>query len=354
MVEKQHKVSFTSALRAWHLTKNARSMPWKEISDPYRIWLSEIILQQTRVEQGLSYYNNFITHFPTIQDLAFAPDDRVFKLWEGLGYYSRCRNLLATARYITNELDGVFPSDQKGLLDLKGVGQYTAAAIGSFAFNLPLAVLDGNVFRVLARCFGIDTPIDSTQGKIQFKELAAELLDNDNPALHNQAMMDLGAVVCSPRKPDCLNCPLKGFCLANAGEQWDKFPVKQQRIQVKQRFLYYLILDCKGERLVRKRAGKDIWQHLFEFILKETDEPVAPEELKRMDFWGLPVLHEARGSFHLTDELRHVLTHQRIHSRLLMVKVDNKFQMVGYTWKKPEELKQLPFPRLINRFLEIL
>jgi A/G-specific adenine glycosylase len=329
-------------------------MPWKEIRDPYKIWLSEIILQQTRVEQGLSYYNNFITHFPTVKDLANAADEQVFKLWEGLGYYSRCRNLLATARYITNELYGIFPSDHKGLLALKGVGPYTAAAIGSFAFNLPLAVLDGNVFRVLARCFGMDTPIDSTQGKIQFKELAAQLLDNENPALHNQAIMDLGAVVCSPRKPDCPNCPLQAICQANANGSWDKFPVKHQKIQVKQRFLYYLILDYKGERMVRERIGKDIWQHLFEFILKETDEPVAPEELLSMDFWGLPVLNVAWGSVQLTDELRHVLTHQRIHSRLLMVKVDKKLQIAGYTWKKPDELKKLPFPRLINRFLEIL
>ena len=354
MVEKQHKVSFTSALRAWHLTQNTRSMPWKEISDPYRIWLSEIILQQTRVEQGLSYYHNFISNFPTVKDLADAADERVFKLWEGLGYYSRCRNLLATARYISNELDGKFPSDHQGLLALKGVGPYTAAAIGSFAFNLPLAVLDGNVFRVLARCFGIDIAIDSSKGKTAFRELAEQLLDKDNPAQHNQAMMDLGAVVCSPRKPDCPNCPLQGICQANAEEKWDMFPVKQQKIQVRQRFLYYLMIDYKGERLVRERTGKDIWQHLFEFILKETDEPVAPEELMRMDFWDLPASNGGKGLTQLTDEVRHILTHQRIHSRLLLVKVDKKIQVEGYTWKKPEELKQLAFPRLINRFLEIL
>jgi len=329
-------------------------MPWKGISDPYKIWLSEIILQQTRVEQGLAYYNNFVNHFPTINDLANAADDQVFKLWEGLGYYSRCRNLLATARFVNNELSGNFPTDYKGLLALKGVGPYTAAAIGSFAFNLPLAVLDGNVFRVLARCFGIDTPIDSTMGKTQFREFAAQLLDNENPALHNQAIMDLGALVCSPSKPDCLNCPLQGICQANADGNWDKFPVKNKKTQVKHRFLYYLILDYKGERMVRKRTGKDIWQHLFEYILKESDEPVAPEDLKRMDFWGLSTSNVPRGSVQLTDELKHVLTHQRIHSRLLMVQVEKKLQIAGYTWKKPEELKQLPFPRLINKFLEIL
>jgi A/G-specific adenine glycosylase len=329
-------------------------MPWKEISDPYRIWLSEIILQQTRVDQGLSYYHNFISNFPTVKDLADATDERVFKLWEGLGYYSRCRNLLATARFISNELDGQFPSDHQGLMALKGVGPYTAAAIGSFAFNLPLAVLDGNVFRVLARCFGIDTPIDSSKGKTAFRELAEQLLDKDNPAQHNQAMMDLGAVVCSPRKPDCPNCPLQGICQANGEEKWDMYPVKQQKIQVRQRFLYYLMIDYKGERLVRERIGKDIWQHLFEFILKETDEPVAPEELMRMDFWDMPASYGGKGLAQLTDEVRHILTHQRIHSRLLLVKVDKKVQVEGYTWKKPDELKQLAFPRLINRFLEIL
>lgn len=328
-------------------------MPWKAIKDPYKIWLSEIILQQTRVEQGLSYYNNFIARFPAIQDLANAPDDQVFKLWEGLGYYSRCRNLLLTARYISNELGGHFPNNLEGLLALKGVGAYTAAAIGSFAFNLPLAVLDGNVFRVLSRYFGIETPVDSGIGKKQFRELAEALLDHKNPALYNQAIMDLGAVVCTPKKPDCKICPFQRNCQAHAAQNWDKLPVKQQKIKVKYRYLYYLKLDYHGETLVRKRTGKDIWQNLFEFFLKETDEPASPEDLMQPDFWGLPVSNMKHCRMQLTDEIKHVLTHQRIHARLLKLSLKAKFEVQGYNWIRDEHLKQLSFPRLINRFLEI-
>lgn len=354
MVEKQHEVTFQEILAHWHLTQNTRSMPWKGIRDPYRIWLSEIILQQTRVEQGLSYYNRFLEHFPTIHQLAEAPDESVFKLWEGLGYYSRCRNLLATARFVSMELHGQFPQTEKGLLSLKGVGKYTAAAIGSFAFDLPLAVVDGNVYRVLSRYFGLDTPIDSPAGRDMFADLASSLLDAKQPARHNQAIMDLGAVVCKPRNPDCNDCPFQSSCLAHRDSLQDKLPVKSQKIKVRARFMYYLILEHQGERLVRKREEKDIWQNLFEFVLRETDEPATEEELRKWAFWGLPS-HVSRGHTPvLSEEFTHVLTHQRIKARFLHLHTNQSINIPGYSWMGESAISKLPFPRLINRYLDSL
>ena len=354
MVEKQHEVNFTRSLLEWNSDVNNREMPWKGIRDPYKIWLSEIILQQTRVEQGLAYYNRFIEHFPTVHDLAAANDDQVFKLWEGLGYYSRCRNLLITARQISQELNGQFPADHKGLLGLKGIGPYTAAAIGSFAFGLPLAVLDGNVYRVLARFFGLKTPIDTTEGKHQFSYLADQLLDKNNPGLYNQAIMDLGAVICTPKKPACENCPLKLNCSAHVSQNWNELPVKSKKVAVRQRFLYYLILEHNGSRLVRKRTTSDIWQNLFEYVLREVVEPVTEKELIDPEFWGLTDLSPWKNPFLFSGELIHVLTHQRIHSNCLYIKIEHKINLEGYSWKEAAEWQQLSFPKLINRFLEIL
>ncbi len=354
MVEKQHEVSFTRPLMDWNSKVNTREMPWKGIRDPYKIWLSEIILQQTRVEQGLAYYNRFIAHFPTVEDLAAANDDLVFKLWEGLGYYSRCRNLLITARQVSYELNGQFPADYKGLLALKGVGPYTAAAIGSFAFALPLAVLDGNVFRVLARFFGLDTPIDTKEGKLQFSGMADQLLDKENPGAYNQAIMDFGAVICTPKKPACDVCPLQLNCSAFANKNWNELPVKSKKVLVKQRFLYYLILEHHGARLVRKRTSDDIWQNLFEYVLREADEPATEKELSDPVFWGFSSIASWKSPFIFSGDLIHVLTHQRIYSNCLYVKIDYKIDYEGYSWMEATEWQQLPFPKLINRFLEIL
>jgi A/G-specific adenine glycosylase len=214
MEKNKKNTFFTQQLLKWDKKQNSRAMPWKGEKDPYKIWLSEIILQQTRVEQGLGYYNRFIAEFPTIHDLAKAPETKVFKLWEGLGYYTRCKNIIITARYISSELKGKFPVTYNDILKLKGVGPYTAAAIASFAFNLPHAVVDGNVFRVLARYFGIDTPIDSITGKKNFTVLANELIDKKIPGKYNQALMDFGAVLCKPQQPLCDTCPLKPNCSA--------------------------------------------------------------------------------------------------------------------------------------------
>ena len=252
------KADFTKKLLQWNQRSNNRAMPWKGEKDPYRIWLSEIILQQTRVEQGLAYYQRFIQTFPTIHDLANAPEKEVFKLWEGLGYYTRCKNLLATAVYISKELNGQFPATYSSILALKGIGPYTAAAIGSFAFNLPHAVTDGNVLRVLSRYFGISTPIDTTEGKKRYDLLAEALLDKQQPGIYNQAIMDFGAVICKPQQPLCPVCPQQKECVALATGNVKLLPVKEKQLVKKTRWFYYLVVQVKDEVLLNKRTGKDI------------------------------------------------------------------------------------------------
>src|SRR5262245_7782259 len=256
------KPDFTKKLLTWNKSSNKRQMPWKGEKDPYKIWLSEIILQQTRVEQGLEYYKKFIAKFPTVHDLAKAPEQQVFKLWEGLGYYTRCKNLVATAKVISKEKGGKFPNTYEDIKSLKGIGPYTAAAIASFAFNLPYAVVDGNVFRVLARVFGISKATDSTKGKSFFNELATELLDTKQPGLYNQAIMDFGATVCKPALPLCTKCVMKNNCYAFLNDRVNELPVKEKKINIKKRWFYYLVMEYKNEIVVRQRTGKDIWQQL--------------------------------------------------------------------------------------------
>lgn len=327
-------------------------MPWKGVRDPYKIWLSEVILQQTRVEQGLAYYNRFIRHFPSIHDLAKASDNEVFKMWEGLGYYTRCRNLIKTARTISNEMRGVFPQTKEGLLSLKGVGAYTAAAIGSFAFGLPLAVVDGNVQRVLTRVFGISDPVDQSAGKKNIEQLAEDLLAIDDPASYNQAIMDFGATVCKPKNPACVSCPFKKKCYAAQHDAQDQFPVKSKKKKPTDRFFYYLLLEHRGSRLVRKRTENGIWKDLYEFILKEKDEPASDKELTKLSFWGISHRLTNKDVVRLSDPMTHQLTHQRIHAKILHVNIHKKKDHVGYEWKSSTQLKKLAFPRLITRYIE--
>ena len=244
-------------------------MPWKGEKDPYKIWLSEIILQQTRVEQGLDYYHRFIQMFPDIRQLAKAKDALIFKLWEGLGYYSRCRNLIDTARFISKELDCRFPNSYQSIRELKGVGPYTAAAISSFAFNLPHAVVDGNVSRVLSRVFGIEKPVDSTEVKKYLSTLAEELLDKKQPGIYNQAIMDFGAVVCKPSIPLCSICPFNKTCFAFLNDKVKKLPVKSKRITIKERWFYYLVIEGENGVIIQQRKSKDIWNQLYEFPMIE-------------------------------------------------------------------------------------
>src|ERR1043166_2452290 len=260
---------FSSILLKWNKEENNRQMPWKGEKDPYKIWLSEIILQQTRVDQGLKYYEKFITAFPDIDRLANASDQRIYKYWEGLGYYTRCKNLIATARNVSKNLDGKFPETYEGIKNLKGIGPYTAAAIASFGFNEQRAVVDGNVFRVLSRMFGIAKSIDSAEGKKWFNDLAGRLLYKKDPALYNQAIMDLGAVVCKP-VPVCELCPFKKKCHARLTNKVHSLPVKGKKVLIRKRWFNYVLLEYKGKLAIRKREEKDIWHNLFEFLLVES------------------------------------------------------------------------------------
>ena len=261
-------------------------MPWRNTTNPYYIWLSEIILQQTRVAQGTSYYLKFIEHFSTIQDLANADEQLVLKLWQGLGYYSRARNLHFTAQHIVNDLDGKFPNTYKELVKLKGVGDYTASAIASICFNESTAVVDGNVYRLLSRYYGIKTPINSSQGIKEFKELAQRLIDQNNPATHNQAIMEFGARMCRPQNPDCETCPFNDSCVALELKKIKELPVKDKKSKIRKRFFNYIVLlTDDGKTILNQRTEKGIWRNLYEFPLIESDSIIDEEELVKNDFF---------------------------------------------------------------------
>ena len=350
MTKNNDKPFLTKSLLFWNREINTMEMPWKGEKDPYKIWLSEIILQQTRVEQGWAYYLRFIKKYPTVKKLATANDTDVFKLWEGLGYYSRCRNLLTSARLIYGELGGIFPSSYAGILQLKGVGPYTAAAIASFAFGLPFAVVDGNVNRVLARFFGIETPVDSTEGKKIFSVLAQELLDLKEPGLYNQAIMDFGATVCKPQLPLCVECVLNKNCAAyNTGRIAD-LPVKEKKIVKKNRWFYYILLENEGQYFIRTRQTKDIWQGLSEFILVEWPERVEVKQLlKTREFKSF-----VGAGFELTGyskEYKQQLTHQTVHAVFIDGKMNAGEEPKGYDKVGIKNIKRRAFPRLLNDFL---
>jgi len=271
-------MKFSGRIIHWYLL-NKRDLPWRETKDPYAIWLSEVILQQTRVDQGLSYYHRFLTAFPKVKDLADAEEFEVMKLWQGLGYYSRARNLHSTAKSIVEKHGGVFPNRYEDIIALKGIGPYTAAAIASFAFGLPFATVDGNVYRILSRIFGLEIPIDSTEGKKQFAELGNELLDNTQPGLFNQAMMELGALVCNPKNPQCNICPFKKDCKAKALDLIDVLPVKEKKVKVKERVFHYLVMSDEKSVVMKCRGAGDIWQGLFDFPVIEDMKPLNNAEL---------------------------------------------------------------------------
>jgi A/G-specific adenine glycosylase len=347
----QHKSDFRKKLLLWNQLENDRQMPWKQEPDPYKIWLSEIILQQTRVEQGWSYYEAFILQYPNIHSLAQAPEEDVFKLWEGLGYYSRCRNLIYTARHISASLRGVFPNTYEELLNLKGVGPYTAAAIGSFAFNLPNAVVDGNVIRVLARFFGLDFSGQDSNGKKWFQQLAQELLDKKNPATYNQAIMDFGAVICKPKAALCNSCPLASNCYAYQNNKVFSLPIRSKAKPKKERWFYYFIAEYKQEVLVRKRVENDIWQQLHEFLCIETSLEKNMEavlELFENHFFSHPQFSIQSCS----EVMKHTLTHQQIYLRFVHLKLNKKLMMDGFTYHKIGQLNQIAFPKAIINFLE--
>ena len=343
---------FSGILLRWNAKNNRRKMPWKGEKDPYKIWLSEIILQQTRVEQGWSYYNKFVSNFPDIHQLARATEKRIYKLWEGLGYYTRCKNLIETAKYISKERAGTFPDTYEDILMLKGVGQYTAAAISSFAYNLPKAVVDGNVFRVLSRVFGLSIPIDSSEGKKYFSKLANDLLDKKKPGIYNQAIMDFGAVICKPVNPLCTDCVFNKHCIAFSKNKISTLPVKQKKLKIQTRWFYYLLIEYKGRVYISKRIKNDIWKNLYEFVLIETS--IKSDEkniLKQAIKDGILI----KGSFKVQSVSTicfQQLSHQKIYGQFIRIVSTTKISLPKLLSVSKSQLTQYAFPRFINSYLK--
>lgn len=373
-------MEFANTIISW-FRENGRALPWRETRDPYAIWLSEIILQQTRIAQGWEYWERFMAQYPTVEDLAAAHEDEVLKLWQGLGYYSRARNLHTAAKQIVAL--GHFPDTLEGIKQLKGVGDYTAAAIGSFAFDIPAAVVDGNVYRVLARYFGIDTPINSTQGKKEFAALAQSLLPSSKAsdslptsspvAAYNQAMMDFGAIQCTPQSPKCLLCPLAETCEAMRTNRVAELPVKQKTMKVKTRHLSYIYIRCKGETAIRRRGEGDIWQGLWEpFNASDIAEACASPSSAQASLsstkfsTSLTKLSsfkkELAADLHLSNvdalqllaqDVKHVLTHRILLADFYLLETDAHPQLPDdYIWIKEEEIEDYGIPRLIELMLE--
>ena len=399
-------MEFANTIISW-FRENGRALPWRETRDPYAIWLSEIILQQTRIAQGWEYWERFMAQYPTVEDLAAAHEDEVLKLWQGLGYYSRARNLHTAAKQIVAL--GHFPDTLEGIKQLKGVGDYTAAAIGSFAFDIPAAVVDGNVYRVLARYFGIDTPINSTQGKKEFAALAQSLLPSSKSsdflslssvsdsqsslasasdtlsssspvAAYNQAMMDFGAIQCTPQSPKCLLCPLAETCEAMRSNRVAELPVKQKSLKVKTRHLSYIYIRCKGETAIHRRGEGDIWQGLWEpFNASDIAEACAspssaqpspssaqasPSSAKTSTSPTKfsPFKSELAASLHLSNvdglqllaqDVKHVLTHRILLADFYLLETEARPQLPNdYIWIKEEEIEDYGIPRLIELMLE--
>ena len=382
-------MEFANTIISW-FRENGRALPWRETRDPYAIWLSEIILQQTRIAQGWEYWERFMAQYPTVEDLAAAHEDEVLKLWQGLGYYSRARNLHTAAKQIVAL--GHFPDTLEGIKQLKGVGDYTAAAIGSFAFDIPAAVVDGNVYRVLARYFGIDTPINSTQGKKEFAALAQSLLPSSKAsdflslssasdfqsslslvAAYNQAMMDFGAIQCTPQSPKCLLCPLAETCEAMRTNRVAELPVKQKTMKVKTRHLSYIYIRCKGETAIHRRGEGDIWQGLWEpFNASDIAEACASPSSSQASLSSTKFStsltrlssfkKELAADLHLSNvdalqllaqDVKHVLTHRILLADFYLLETDAHPQLPDdYIWIKEEEIEDYGIPRLIELMLE--
>jgi A/G-specific adenine glycosylase len=341
---------FTRKLLEWNFFHNNRPMPWKGESDPYRIWLSEIILQQTRVEQGWSYYERFIRTFPDVHAIARAPQEDVYKLWEGLGYYTRCKNLIASAKIISEKLNGFFPTSYDEIIKLKGIGPYTAAAISSFAFNEKRAVVDGNVQRVLARYFGLSTPTDTPEGKKLFADLAQSLIDETSPGIYNQAIMDFGATICRPRNPLCTQCVQSDDCEAYNNNFVNDVPVKQKTLKIKSRWLYYFVIESDDAVYIRKRESKDIWQNLYEFVLLETDSEHEETALRFLDEL---LQHQSYSLISSSEIYSQQLTHQRISGRFLHIRLKKKLKLNGaYRLVKKININEYAFPKFINSYLQ--
>lgn len=350
------KSQISILLQRWY-AQHKRSLPWRETNDPYRIWISEIILQQTRVNQGMEYYRRFIARFPDVTSLAEAPEIEVLRLWQGLGYYSRARNLHEAAKQIAERFNGNFPEAYRDIASLKGVGEYTAAAIASIAYGQPYAVVDGNVYRVLSRLFAIGEAVNSGKGKKIFSQTAREILDSHRAAVHNQAMMDLGATVCTPRQPRCADCPLQGFCAAHEKKEIEKYPVKKRTATVKERYFHYFhIIDNGGATWIHKRTGNDIWKNLYEFPLIETGIPADLPQLQCSPQFERLFARLSMPVFATPYQIRHVLSHQRIHASIYRVETKEGQALPPSPEMEvaEDDLFQYPLPRLIHKYLETI
>lgn len=355
MNNQNHTIHISNTLAEWY-KQNKRDLPWRNISDPYKIWISEIILQQTRVNQGMSYYLRFIERFPTVKILAEANEDEVLKYWQGLGYYTRARNLHKAAKQIDLNFEGIFPSQHSDILKLAGIGDYTAAAICSFAYNQPHAVVDGNVYRVLSRLFGIETPIDTNSGKKEFALLAQSLISQSEPGLHNQAIMEFGALQCTPSSPDCLNCPLNSNCKAFELEIVSDLPIKSQKTKVTNRYFNYLFIEFQGNTFLQKRKAKDVWQNLYEFPLIETDHLLSYEELiESPEFKSLFNGICKTDILKISNPMKHVLSHRVIFAQFISIKTSNLPEAFSqFNQISMNEFDNYPVSRLMELFLEKL
>lgn len=342
-------LGFSNILILWYL-KNKRDLPWRKTKEPYLIWLSEIILQQTKINQGTSYYLKFIEKFNDISQLANADEKSVLKLWQGLGYYSRARNLHKTAIYISNELHCKFPNNYKELKKLKGIGDYTASAIASICFDQPDATVDGNVYRVLSRYFGIETPINSSKGIKEFKNLAQLLIDSENPGTHNQAIMEFGALMCKPKKPHCQTCPLNNSCNALQLQNISDLPVKTNKIKIKKRIFNFIVINNKNQQTyIEQRNGKDIWRNLYQFPLYESNENIDVEHLVKTTVFQKLLNAE---SFQIkkfnNNQIIHKLTHQHLFTTFWIVEINTHING-AILW---QNLSNFAVPTLIQNFVD--
>lgn len=347
-------IRFSDKLIGWY-TEHKRDLPWRNTKNAYLIWLSEIILQQTRVDQGMAYYLKFSKEFPTIQDLARADNEKIMKLWQGLGYYSRARNLHSTAQLITEKYGGNFPSTHDEILSLKGIGAYTAAAIASFAYDLPHAVVDGNVYRVLSRVFGLDTPIDSARGKKEFYQLANEVINQKKPAQHNQAIMEFGAIQCKPVNPDCQTCVLNTMCVAFSEKRVNELPVKEKKTKVRDRYFNYIVLHYKNKTVLHKRLQKDIWINLYDYPMIETTKAIREDQFLRSAEWKnfigkIPYTITSVSAYH-----KHILSHQKIYARFWEVNCESPLTdlIIDSRILIPEKnIHNYAVPRLIELYFQ--
>ncbi|ADY53666.1 A/G-specific adenine glycosylase [Pseudopedobacter saltans DSM 12145] len=345
-------MNFSDELIKWYRI-NKRDLPWRNTSDPYHIWLSEIILQQTRVEQGMPYYFRFAENFPDVKSFAEASEDQILHYWQGLGYYSRGRNMLKTARKVMEEHRGIFPNNYAQLIKLVGIGEYTAAAISSFSSNEAKAVVDGNVYRLLARHFGIDTPINTTQGKKQFQELANSLLNEKNAGEHNQAIIEFGALQCKPKNPNCDICPLNISCHAFQNNLVSELPVKNKNLKIKERHFYYFIVIKDNKILVKRRGESDIWAGLHDFPMIESPTPLTFDNLaETIEFKNL--IPEQSKISSVSNSIKHILTHQRLFGTFIEVSdLNTEFiKENNWFWVNVKQLDKLAKPKLIFAFLK--